>query len=53
MLVMSQPPLIALSSIDSYAYPDEDPGSVRIYVVDTGANASVPVSFIDAIEAQS
>jgi hypothetical protein len=52
MMVISQPPSTELSNIGSYAYPDEVTSTVRIYVVDSGANTSVPVSSIDPIELQ-
>jgi hypothetical protein len=44
MMVISQPPNIPLNTINSYAYQDEVSGTVRIYVVDSGANTQHQVS---------
>jgi hypothetical protein len=44
MMVISQPPLINLNNINSYAYPDEVSSTIRIYIIDTGANPNHNVS---------
>jgi hypothetical protein len=47
MMVISQPLGTPLNTINSYAFQDED-HTVRIYVVDTGANILHNVSSADS-----
>jgi hypothetical protein len=41
--VISQPPLVQLADILTYAYEDEVIGNARVYIVDGGADVSIQV----------
>jgi hypothetical protein len=41
--VISQPPLVRLDDILTYAYQDEVIGNVRVYIVDSEADVSIQV----------
>ena len=44
LFLVSQPPGVALTDISSYAY-DTETRPVVVYVIDTGADLTTPVSF--------